>query len=196
VTPFAVGRDGYLLAEGSAIVVIEELEHALKRGAHIYGELVGFGSSADAYDSYKLQPSGKGMSKSMEFAIKDADITPYDIDYICAHGSGSHGGDIKESNAIKLLFGERAKHIPVSTIKEIMGMPFGASTGFQLIASLLMLENQKVIPIMNLDQIDPECAGPDYVINEPRDAELDYALMNSMGLGGNNATIIVKKFKR
>jgi 3-oxoacyl-[acyl-carrier-protein] synthase II len=195
ITPYALGRDGFLLAEGASILVLEELEHAQKRGAYIYGEVIGFGSSGDAYDSYKIQPTGQGMAASMELAIRDADITPYEIDYICSHGSGSQSADLKETNAIKQLFGSRAKAVPVSTIKSVMGMPFGASTGFQMIASCLMLEQQIIIPTMNIDTPDPEC-DLDYVPNVARPAQLNHIIMNSMGLGGNNASLVVKRYNK
>jgi len=195
VTPFDLNRDGFILSEGSAVLVLEELEHALNRGAHIYGELVGYGSSADAYNSFQLQPSGQGMAKAMEFALKDADVTPVDIDYICAHGSGSVSADRKETNAIKLLFEEQAKKVPISTIKSVMGMPFGASSGFQTIASLLMIENQTVIPTMNLETPDPEC-DLDYIPNKARQTIVNTTLVNSMGLGGNNAVLVLKKYEK
>jgi len=173
--------------------VLEELEHALARGAYIYAELLGFGSAADAYDSYKMETSGAGMARAMEAAIRDAGITPYELDYVCSHGSGSHSADLKETRALKLVLGERAQNVPVSTIKSVMGMPFGASTAFQLIASALMLDKQTVIPTMNLETPDPEC-DLDYVPGKAREMVLNYILMDSMGLGGNNAALIVKKF--
>ena len=195
VTPFALNRDGFVLSEGAAILVIEELEHALKRGAHIYAEIVGYGSAADAYDSYKMEKSGLGLAGSMEEALRDADLLPYDIDYICAHGSGSPSADLKETNAIKLLFEGRAKDIPISTIKEQMGMPFGASTGFQMIATSLMMQHQLVVPTMNITEPDPAC-DLDYVPDQAREIILNYALLNSMGMGGNNATLAMKRFRR
>ncbi|MDR1324173.1 MAG: beta-ketoacyl-[acyl-carrier-protein] synthase family protein [Candidatus Margulisbacteria bacterium] len=194
VTPYDLNRDGFLLAEGAGVVVLEELEHALRRGAYIYGELCGFGSSADAYDSYRMEPTGAGMARAMEAALRDADITPYELDYICSHGSGSKSADLKETHAIKLALGDRAKTVPVSTIKSVMGMPFGASTAFQLIAAALMLEKQIIIPTMNLETPDPEC-DLDYVPNVAREMILNYALLDSMGLGGNNAALVVKKYK-
>ncbi|MDR1997696.1 MAG: beta-ketoacyl-[acyl-carrier-protein] synthase family protein, partial [Candidatus Margulisbacteria bacterium] len=194
ITPYDLNRDGFLLAEGAGVAVLEELEHALQRGAYIYGELLGFGSSADAYDSYKMEPTGAGMARAMEAAIKDADITPYELDYVCAHGSGSRSADLKETNALKLVLGGRARAVPVSTVKSVMGMPFGASTAFQLIASALMLDKQTVIPTMNLQTPDPQC-DLDYVPDQAREMALNYILMDSMGLGGNNAALIVKKYK-
>ncbi|MDR2431785.1 MAG: beta-ketoacyl-[acyl-carrier-protein] synthase family protein [Candidatus Margulisbacteria bacterium] len=193
ITPYDLNRDGFLLAEGAGVLVLEELEHALQRKAYIYGELLGFGSSADAYDSYKMETSGAGMARAMEAAVRDAGITPYELDYICSHGSGSVSADLKETRALKLLLGERAKNIPVSTIKSAMGMPFGASTAFQLIASALMLDRQTVIPTLNLKTPDPEC-DLDYVPDKAREMILNYILIDSMGLGGNNAALIAKKY--
>ncbi len=193
VKPFDLNRDGYLLSEGSSILVIEELEHALKRNAYIYAELVGYGSSADAYDSFKMEETGIGTARALENAMLDAGITPFEIDYICAHGSGSISADRKETNGIKQVFGSRSKNIPVSTIKAHMGMPFGASTGFQVIATAQMLDNQIIVPTLNLENPDPQC-DLDYVPNKAREAILNYAAVNSMGLGGNNAVLILKKY--
>lgn len=195
VTPFALNRSGYVLAEGSAILVLEELEHALKRGAHIYGEVVGYGSSADAYDSLRMEQEGVGMAQALKLALQDAELTPYELDYICAHGSGSKSADLKETNAIKAALGERAYHVPISTIKAVMGMPFGASTGFQTVATALMLEKQVIVPTINLAEPDPEC-DLDYVPNKARDSVLQYAAVHAMGIGGNNAVLILKKFSR
>lgn len=195
IKPFDLNRDGYLLSEGSGIIVLEEMEHALKRQAYIYGELVGYGSSADAYDSFKMEQTGQGMASAMRNALLDAGVTALDIDYICAHGSGSQSADRKETNAIKTVFGERSKFVPISTVKSVMGMPFGASTAFQLIASALMLEHQTIIPTMNLETPDPDC-NLDYVPLQAREAILNYVMINSMGLGGNNAVLILKKFSK
>lgn len=195
ITPYDLKRDGFLLAEGAGVIVLEELSHALQRGAYIYAELIGFGSSADAYDSYKMETTGAGMARAMEAALRDASITPYELDYVCSHGSGSKSADLKETQALKLLLGERAKNVPVSTIKSVMGMPFGASSAFQLIASALMLEKQIVIPTMNLETPDPDC-DLDYVPNEARAMILNYVLIDSMGLGGNNAVLLVRKFNK
>jgi 3-oxoacyl-[acyl-carrier-protein] synthase II len=141
-----------------------------------------------------MEPTGAGMARAMEAALRDANITPYELDYVCSHGSGSKSADLKETHAIKLALGDRAKTVPVSTIKSVMGMPFGASTAFQLIAAALMLEKQIVIPTMNLETPDPEC-DLDYVPNVAREMILNYVLLDSMGLGGNNAALVVKKYK-
>lgn len=195
VTPFALNRTGYVLAEGSAILVLEELEQALKRGAHIYGEIIGYGSSADAYDSLRMEQTGVGMAQALTLALHDADLTPYELDYICAHGSGSKSADLKETNAIKSALGERAYHVPISTIKAVMGMPFGASTGFQVAATALMLEKQIIVPTINLTEPDPEC-DLDYVPNKARESVIQHAAVHAMGIGGNNAVLILRKFSR
>ncbi|GBR75390.1 3-oxoacyl-ACP synthase [Candidatus Termititenax persephonae] len=194
ITPYAKNRDGFLLAEGAGVVVLEELEHALRRGAYIYGELLGFGSAANANISPAEELKGAGLAQAMEAAIKDADITPYELDYICSHGSGSAFADLKETNAVKRVLGERAKAVPVSTVKSAMGMPFGASTAFQLIASSLMLDKQIVIPTLNLETPDPNC-DLDYVPRTARPMILNYILLDSIGLGGNNAALVIKKYK-
>jgi len=142
-----------------------------------------------------MEETGEGMAAAMKTALRDAEITPLEIDYICAHGSGSKSADRRETKAIKLVFGERSKYVPISTIKSVMGMPFGASTGFQAMATALMLDNQIIIPTLNLETPDPEC-DLDYVPGAPRDAILNYAMINSMGLGGNNAVLILKKYEK
>lgn len=195
VKPFDMNRDGYLLSEGGSMLILEELEHALARHAYIYAEVVGFGSAADAYNSFKMEEAGVGMAAAMKNALHDAGITPLEIDYICAHGSGSKSADRKETNAIKSVFGQRAKYVPISTIKSVMGMPFGASTGFQTMAAALMLDNQIIIPTMNLETPDPEC-DLDYVPQKARETILNYAMIDSMGLGGNNAVLILKKYEK
>ncbi len=192
VSPFDLNRDGFVLGEGAATLILEEYEHARKRGAHIYGELIGYGQSSDAYDAYQMEQEGKGMALAIEKALLSANLSPYEVDYICAHGSGSKNGDRKETNAIKKVFRERAREIPISTIKDKMGMPFGASTAFQAIATLLMLEKQQVIPTINYETPDPEC-DLNYVPNEARATILNKTLINSMGIGGNNVVLAFSK---
>ncbi|MFC1517978.1 beta-ketoacyl-[acyl-carrier-protein] synthase family protein [Candidatus Margulisiibacteriota bacterium] len=192
-SPFDVNRDGFVLSEGAGIVVIEELEHALKRNAYIYAEIIGYGVMADAYKSYGLDPEGKGAAEAIKLALRDAGISPLDINYICAHASSSREGDLKETNAIKSIFKDYANKLPISSIKSVIGMPFGASGGFQLIASALAIENSMVPPTMNLNTPDPQC-DLDYVPNKPRKTNLEHVLMNSFGLGGNNSVLVIKKY--
>ncbi|MEK7499006.1 MAG: beta-ketoacyl-[acyl-carrier-protein] synthase II, partial [Patescibacteria group bacterium] len=144
---------------------------------------------------YGLDPEGKGAIEAIKLALNDAGIHPEDINYICAHASSSREGDLKETNAIKAVFGDYAYKIPVSSIKSVIGMPFGASGGFQLIASVLALDNSLVPPTINLKNPDPLC-DLDYVPDKARKTNLDYVLMNSFGLGGNNSVLIVKKFSK
>lgn len=195
VSPFDLNRDGFILSEGAATLILEDYEHALKRNAYIYGEIIGYGQASDAYDSYKMEQEGIGLAASMNKALTDATISPMEIDYICAHGSGSKKADIKETNAIKKVFRERAAELPISTIKDKMGMPFGASGAFQLIASLLMLENQQVIPTINYETPDPQC-DLNYVPNKAKETILKTILINSIGIGGNNVSLIVRKLDK
>ncbi|MBU0580601.1 MAG: beta-ketoacyl-ACP synthase II [Candidatus Margulisbacteria bacterium] len=192
-SPFDVNRDGFVLSEGAGIVILEELEHALKRNAFIYAEVIGYGVMADAYKSFGLDPEGKGAAEAIKLALRDAEITPQDVNYICAHASSSREGDLKETNAIKAIFKDYAYKLPVSSIKSVIGMPFGASGGFQLIASVLAIENSIIPPTINLKTKDPLC-DLDYVPNTARETNLEYVLMNSFGLGGNNSVLVVKKY--
>jgi len=194
VSPFDLNRDGFVLSEGAATLILEEYEHARQRNAYIYGEISGYGQSSDAYDTYHMEQEGVGMAMSMERALQNSNCSAYEIDYINAHGSGSKKADRKETNAIKKVFKDRAKEIPVSTIKDKMGMPFGASGAFQLIAATQMLQNQMVVPTINYQTPDPEC-DLNYVPNEARETILNNIMVNSMGIGGNNVSLIVSKLK-
>ncbi len=192
-SPFDVNRDGFVLSEGAGVLIMEELDHALKRGAYIYAEVAGYGVMADAYKSYGLDPEGKGAAEAIRLALRDAELSPDDINYICAHASSSKEGDLKETNAIKAVFKEYAYKVPVSSIKSVIGMSFGASGGFQTIAASLAIENGTVPPTMNLVTPDPLC-DLDYVPGKPRKTNLDHVLINSFGLGGNNSALIIKKY--
>jgi len=192
VAPFDLNRDGFVLSEGAATLILEEYEHARQRNAHIYAEITGYGQSSDAYDTYHMEQEGAGMALSMQKALQNASFTPYEIDYINAHGSGSKKADRKETNAIKKVFKDRALEIPVSTIKDKMGMPFGASGAFQLIAAVQMLQHQTVIPTINYQTPDPEC-DLNYVPNKAQETILKNILINSMGIGGNNVSLVVSK---
>jgi len=194
VSPFDLNRDGFVLSEGAATLILEEYEHAKKRNAYIYGEISGYGQSSDAYDTYHMEQEGVGMALSMERALQNSACSAYEIDYINAHGSGSKKADRKETNAIKKVFRDRAKEIPVSTIKDKMGMPFGASGAFQLIAAMQMLQNQIVVPTINYHTPDPEC-DLNYVPNNARETILKNIMVNSMGIGGNNISLIASKLR-
>ena len=192
-SPFDVNRDGFVLSEGAGILILEELEHALKRGAYIYAEVAGYGVMADAYSSYGLDPEGKGAAEAIRLCLRDAELAPDEINYICAHASSSKEGDLKETNAIKAVFKAYAYKLPVSSIKSVIGMPFGASGGFQTIAAALAIENGIIPPTINLTTPDPLC-DLDYVPGKARKTNLDNVLINSFGLGGNNSVLIIKKY--
>lgn len=191
--PFDAKREGFVMGEGAGIVVLEELEHALQRSAYIYAEVVGYGLSDDAYHITAPDPEGKGAKYAMEMAIKDAEISPEDIDYINAHGTSTQLNDKVETLAIKQVFGEYAKKIPISSTKSITGHLLGAAGAVELIATVLTIKNGIVHPTINYEFPDPEC-DLDYVPNKARQIEVEFALSNSLGFGGHNATLVVKKF--
>lgn len=190
--PFDTGRDGFVMGEGSGVIVIEELEHALKRGAHIYAELVGYGMSGDAY--HMTDPDPDGATRCMINAINDAEIDPSEIDYINAHGTSTPVGDISETTAIKRAFGDHAYKLAVSSSKSMTGHLLGAAGGIESVICALTLQHGIITPTINLEDQDPEC-DLDYVPNEKREADVRYALSNSFGFGGHNATIIMKKYE-
>lgn len=190
--PFDLNRDGYVLSEGAAVLVLERMDIAKKRGAHIYGEIVGFGSTGDAYHSYKLDPQGNSVVVAIEMALKEAKLAPEEIDWVLAHGSGSKGGDQKESSALIRVFKDYASKLPVTAIKSIMGMPFGASGPFQLMAAVLGFESGLIPKTLNYETPDPACAI--HVIGKETLAlSTQTALMTSFGLGGNNSVLIAQK---
>lgn len=190
--PFDTGRDGFVMGEGSGVIVIEELEHALKRGANIYAEIVGYGMSGDAY--HMTEPDPDGATRCMIHAIKDAEIEPTQIDYINAHGTSTPVGDISETTAIKRAFGDHAYKLAVSSSKSMTGHLLGAAGGIESVICALTLKHGVITPTINLEDQDPEC-DLDYVPNEKREADVRYALSNSFGFGGHNATIIMKKYE-
>ncbi len=195
--PFDIDRDGFVMSEGSGILVLEELEHAKKRGAKIYAEVVGYGQTADAYDIVAPDPSGAGAEHAMEFALRDAGIEPKDVDYINAHGTSTGLGDIAESNAIARVFGDRNtnKKLKVSSTKSMHGHFLGATGAIEAIACIMAINEGIVPPTINLDNRDPKTADLDYVPNKAVRAEVNYALSNSFGFGGHNASIIIKKYQ-
>jgi len=190
--PFDVDRDGFVMGEGSGVLVLESLEHAQKRGARIYAEVVGYGMSGDAY--HMTDPDPDGAARCMGKAIKDAGLTPADIDYINAHGTSTPVGDKSETTAIKKALGEHAYKTAVSSTKSMTGHLLGAAGGVEAVISTLALKHGRIPPTINLDQQDPEC-DLDYVPNTPRDADLRVVMSNSFGFGGHNATVILKKFE-
>ncbi len=192
--PFDKDRDGFVIAEAAGILVIEELEHAKKRGAHIYAELAGYGSSADAYHITQPCPDGDGARRAMVMAMAKAGLSPEDIDYVNAHGTSTYYNDKVETLAMKKALGEeRAHKIAVSATKSMTGHSLGASAGIAMIATVLSIRDGKVHPTINYETPDPDC-DLDYVPNEARELQVRAALVNSLGFGGHNATLAVRAF--
>ncbi len=189
--PFDKDRDGFVLGEGAGVVVIEELEHARKRGVRIYGEVIGYGMNSDAYHITAPPEEGEGAVRCMELALKDAGIKPDQINYINAHGTSTMA-DAIETRAIKQVFGEQAYRIPVSSTKSMTGHLLGAAGGIEAVFSVLALYHGMLPPTINLDQPDPAC-DLDYVPNTARPAAIKIALSNSFGFGGVNACLIFKR---
>ena len=192
--PFDKMRDGFIMAEGAGIIILEELEHARSRSAHIYGELVGYGMSGDAYHITAPAPEGEGAARAMQLALKDANLRAEEVDYINAHGTSTQLNDKFETMAIKKVFGEHANKVAVSSTKSVTGHLLGAAGGVELIACLLTIENGIIPPTINYEYPDPEC-DLDYVPNQARHQEVQVAMSNSLGFGGHNATLVVSKFQ-
>jgi 3-oxoacyl-[acyl-carrier-protein] synthase II len=188
--PFDSGRDGFVLAEGAGIVVLEELEHARQRGAKIYGELRGYGSSGDAGHITQPDEEGRGAARAMAMALEDAELAPEKVGYINAHGTSTPLGDKAETKAIKKVFGEHARRLAVSSIKSHLGHSLGASGGIELVACAMTLERNVIPPTINLETPDPDC-DLDYTPNQPREAVVDAVMSNSFGFGGHNASLVL-----
>jgi 3-oxoacyl-[acyl-carrier-protein] synthase II len=191
--PFEKNRDGFVVAEGSGILILEELEFALKRRAKIHGELVGYGYTGDAYHITAPSPDGDGAIRCMRMAIKDAELRPEDIDYINAHGTSTVLNDLTETQAIKAVFGEYAKKVPVSATKSMTGHLLGAAGSTEAIFSVLAIRDGIIPPTINYEEPDPEC-DLDYVPNVARKKSVRVAMSNAFGFGGTNATLVFKKF--
>jgi 3-oxoacyl-[acyl-carrier-protein] synthase II len=191
--PFDAQRDGFVVGEGAGILILESLEHAQKRNAPIVGEIVGYGMSGDAYHITQPAENGDGAFRVMRAAIKDAKLTPDDIGYVNAHGTSTPLGDVIETRALKRVFGERAKKVPISSTKSMTGHLLGGAGGLEAGIAVLALRDQVIPPTINLESPDPEC-DLDYVPNVARKATLDYALSNSFGFGGTNAALIFKRW--
>jgi 3-oxoacyl-[acyl-carrier-protein] synthase II len=192
--PFDRERDGFVMGEGAGVVVLEALEHALERNVHIYAEVLGYGTTNDAYHMVQPLPTGDQAIKSIQLALRDANIKPSDIDHINAHGSSTPLNDKIETKIIKQIFGEYAYKIPISANKSMIGHALGAAGAMELIASVLTIENQFIPPTINHEFPDPEC-DLDYVPNKGRKSLVNTVLKNSYGFGGKNSAIIVRKFQ-
>jgi 3-oxoacyl-[acyl-carrier-protein] synthase II len=192
--PFCKGRDGFVLAEGAYLFVLEELEHALNRGARIYAELIGYGSTCDAHHRVRLDESGIEPARAMSVAMEDAGVTTEEIDYINLHGTATDLNDRIETRAIKIAFGDLAYQIPMSATKSLIGHPQGASGAAGLTATIGGMMNGFLPPTINLDEPDPEC-DLDYVPNKSRPAEIKTALCNCIGFGSKNSALVVRKFE-
>lgn len=192
--PFELNRDGFIMAEGAGIAILESLEHAKQRGAPILAEVSGYGRTSDAFHVTAPDPTGNGAARAMEYAIKDAGLTPKDISYINAHGTSTTLNDKVETLAIKTVFKEHASHVPVSSTKSMTGHLLGAAGGVEFAACVYAIQNNIVPPTINYETPDPDC-DLDYVPNTAREITVTSAMSNSLGFGGHNASIIVKKFQ-
>jgi 3-oxoacyl-[acyl-carrier-protein] synthase II len=188
--PFERDRDGFVMAEGAGIVVLEEIEVARRRGAHVHGEILGYGTSADAYHITQPCPDGDGMARAMEAALRDASLSPDRIDYVNTHGTATPSGDLAETLALKRVFGACAGRLPCSSTKSMTGHLLGAAGAVGMIACLLAVRDGVVPPTTNLDNPDPAC-DLDYVPNQAREQKVNIAMANAFGFGGHNAILIV-----
>jgi 3-oxoacyl-[acyl-carrier-protein] synthase II len=192
--PFDAGRDGFVMAEGAGILVLESLSHALRRNAPIVAEVIGYGASSDAYHMVATHPEGRGAYLAMKAALQDAGITPEEVDVINAHATSTEIGDKSETVAIKRLFGEYAKQVPITAGKSMTGHMLGAAGGAEAISLAMSLRTGIIPPTINQEQPDPEC-DLDFVPNDARHADLHIGMSNSFGFGGHNAVILLKKYR-
>ncbi len=192
--PFDRLRDGFVLGEGAAMVILEELDHARKRGAEIYGEILGYGSTADAYRVTDIHPAGRGAISCIRMALRDAELNPSDIDYVNAHGTSTQVNDRVETIACREVFGEDADKTPISSTKSMMGHLIAAAGVTELIVCLLAIRDGVLPPTINYENPDPEL-NLDYIPNEPRESTCDVALNNSFGFGGQNISLVVGRMR-
>ena len=190
--PWDKDRDGFVLSDGAGVVVLEEYEHAKKRGARIYAELIGYGMSGDAYHITAPSEDGDGAARCMENALRNAGINPGQVDYINAHGTSTPAGDVVETRAVKRVFGDHARKMAISSTKSMIGHLLGAAGGVEAVFSILSIRDQVAPPTINLDNPDPDC-DLDYVPHTAREMKIDIALSNSFGFGGTNGTLIFKR---
>jgi 3-oxoacyl-[acyl-carrier-protein] synthase II len=192
--PFDKNRDGFIMGEGAGLVILEELEHALARGAKIYAEIVGYGASGDAYHITAPAPGGEGAARAMKMAINDAGLKPEEMDYINAHGTSTGYNDKFETLAVKEVFGEHAYKLAMSSTKSMTGHLLGAAGGIEAIFTVLAIRDSMMPPTINYETPDPDC-DLDYVANVARPKEINVAMSSSLGFGGHNATIVFKKYE-
>ena len=192
--PFDADRDGFVMSEGAGLLILEESEHAEKRGATICGEIVGYGATADAYHITAPVPGGEGAIRAMRRAIKDAGIDPCEVDYINAHGTSTLSNDKNETIAIKTLFGDHVPNLPISSTKSMTGHLLGAAGGIEAIASLLTINHDLIPPTINYETPDPEC-DLNYTPNEAAKTQVNIAMSNTFGFGGHNAVLVVKRWE-
>jgi len=192
--PFDKDRNGFVMGEGGGVLILEELEHALNRGAKIYAEIIGVGLTADAYHITAPAPEGEGAARSMKEALRDANVEPQVVDYINAHGTSTELNDVNETKAIKSVFGEHAYKLAISSTKSMTGHLLGAAGAVEAIITVLAIVNSTIPPTINLDEPDPEC-DLNYTPKLAIKKEIKYALSNTFGFGGHNATIMFKKFE-
>lgn len=193
--PFDRDRDGFVMGEGTGILLLEELEHALSRGAKIYAEIVGYGMTCDAYHMTSPVPGGEGAARAMQLALKDAGVTPDQVNYINAHGTSTSANDVTETAAIKTALGDAAYQLAVSSTKSMTGHLLGGSGGIEAVATAMAVANDKIPPTINLENPDPAC-DLDYVPNKSRDCTVNVAISNSFGFGGHNVTLVFKKYRQ
>jgi 3-oxoacyl-[acyl-carrier-protein] synthase II len=191
--PFDATRDGFVMGEGGAVMVLEELEHALARGATIYSEIAGYGATGDAYHLTAPAPNGEGAQRAMKRAMKDADLSPADFDYINAHGTSTPANDLNETAAIKAVFGDHAKTVNVSSTKSATGHMLGAAGAVEAVIGTLAINNSLIPPTINYETPDPEC-DLNYTPNKAVEREVNAVLSNSFGFGGHNTTLVIKRF--
>ncbi|MDA8299535.1 MAG: beta-ketoacyl-ACP synthase II [Deltaproteobacteria bacterium] len=192
--PFDKQRDGFVVSEGAGILILEEMNSALERGAKIYAEIVGYGVSSDAYHLSTPDPEAKGAYYSMKNAIEDGGINPADLDYVNAHGTSTYYNDLNETKAIKQLFGDKAYKLKISSIKSMIGHSLGAAGGIEAVATVLTVKTGIIPPTINLEERDEEC-DLDYVPNTAQKGDIKFAMSNSFGFGGTNATLVFKKWE-
>ncbi|ALF52635.1 3-oxoacyl-ACP synthase [Nostoc piscinale CENA21] len=191
--PFDRDRDGFVMGEGAGILILEELQHALSRGARIYGEIIGYAMTCDAYHMTSPVPGGEGAARAIQLALKDAGITPEQVTYINAHGTSTPANDSNETKAIKTALGNHAYQVAVSSTKSMTGHLLGGSGGIEAVATVLAIANEKIPPTINLENPDAEC-DLDYVPHTSRAQTIEVALSNSFGFGGHNVTLVFKKY--